>query len=143
MRSFSKVKKWCKRIGYAGESAAADMLRYKGCEVLLRNCRTPKGEIDIIARDGVTLVFVEVKTLFTRSLSEKRAYRPLNNLSIEQKKRIVRAGLSYLRSLGKYGIRYRYDIVEVLYLPAGPGSIRHHIGAFGYDTVFRTRTRYR
>ena len=137
MRSIRQMRSWTARLGRAGERAAADMLRYRGFEILLRNCRMPRGEIDIVARDGFTLVFVEVKTLFARNLSSPRAFRPRNNLSIRQKRRIIRGALSYLRSLGRPNIRYRFDLVEILYTPTGPGSIRHHIGAFGYETVFK------
>lgn len=47
--------------GSEGESFAADYLIKNGYRILERNFRTPLGEIDIIARDGETLVFIEVK----------------------------------------------------------------------------------
>jgi len=49
-------------LGVRGEKTAARFLRRKGYEILRRNFRTRFGEIDIIARDGHTLVFVEVKS---------------------------------------------------------------------------------
>ena len=49
------------RIGEWGEQAAADYLRLHGYEVIGRNIRTPYGEIDLLARLGTQLVFVEVK----------------------------------------------------------------------------------
>lgn len=51
-----------KEIGRQGEELAADFLRQKGMEIVARNVYTPAGEIDIVARDGETTVFVEVKT---------------------------------------------------------------------------------
>jgi len=54
-----------KRIGDLGEQLAADYLEKKGYIILARNFRTPYGELDIIAQESETLVFVEVKTRST------------------------------------------------------------------------------
>ena len=51
-----------KTLGDQGESCAADYLRQKGYHILTRNYRTRVGEIDIIADDHGTKVFIEVKT---------------------------------------------------------------------------------
>lgn len=51
------------RIGKWGEEAVAAYLAGRGYEILARNARTPYGEIDIIARQAETTIFVEVKTL--------------------------------------------------------------------------------
>lgn len=51
-----------KRIGNLGEQLAADFLIKNGYTVLERNYRTPYGELDIIAKDTDTVIFVEVKT---------------------------------------------------------------------------------
>ncbi len=75
MPYMQRKKKWCKRLGRAGENAAAAMLRYKGMEIIQRNCRTPRAELDIIARDGGTLVFVEVKTLYRRNLNRPYKFK--------------------------------------------------------------------
>lgn len=50
-----------RRIGQAAEDAAVEFLRAQGLEVLLRNFRFRLGELDIVARDGPTLVIVEVR----------------------------------------------------------------------------------
>lgn len=50
------------RRGRRGETAAALYLRLKGYRILARRVRTPRGEIDLVARSGRTIVFVEVKT---------------------------------------------------------------------------------
>lgn len=49
-------------VGRRGESVAADYLTRNGYEIIERNWRCPRGEIDIVARDNETVVFVEVKT---------------------------------------------------------------------------------
>ncbi|NLI91414.1 MAG: YraN family protein [Peptococcaceae bacterium] len=51
-----------KELGDLGESLAADYLEKAGLQIIARNYRCPKGEIDIIARDGEHLVFIEVRT---------------------------------------------------------------------------------
>ncbi|MBR3995701.1 MAG: YraN family protein [Clostridia bacterium] len=51
-----------KEKGFLGEEIAAEFLQSKGLEILERNYVTRGGELDIIAKDGETLVFVEVKT---------------------------------------------------------------------------------
>jgi len=50
------------RIGKWGEETAAEYLKQRGYEIIARNARTPFGEIDIIAKQADTLIFVEVKT---------------------------------------------------------------------------------
>ena len=51
-----------KQVGSKGEDLAAEFLKDKGYRIIGRNYKTPIGELDIIAKDGETLVFVEVKT---------------------------------------------------------------------------------
>lgn len=50
------------RVGKWGEEKAVEYLKQKGDEIIGRNVRTPYGEIDIVARRGDTVIFVEVKT---------------------------------------------------------------------------------
>lgn len=50
------------RVGRWGEGTAIEYLRQKGCEIVGQNVRTPYGEIDIVAKQGETTLFVEVKT---------------------------------------------------------------------------------
>jgi len=59
-----------KLTGDKGESFACDFLKKKGLTIVERNFRTNLGEIDIIARDGETLIFVEVKTRSSRKFGD-------------------------------------------------------------------------
>ena len=138
MQITDRARKWSRRIGRTGENTAVRMLVSRGFEIVLRNCRTPRAEIDIIARDGLSLVFVEVKTLFRRP-NRKFRFRPLDNLSLHQKRRIVRGASYYLRSLGSPDIPVRFDVVEVILTRFGPEAVFHHFDAFRRDTVFRRR----
>lgn len=69
-------------LGRRGEAAACRLLEAKGFDILARNWRVKAGELDIVARDGAGVVFVEVKTLHRKGF-----FRPLDNLSAHQKKR--------------------------------------------------------
>ncbi len=65
-----KKKGWKKGLGNLGEKLAGEYLCSKeGYEILLRNYRCPRGEIDLICRDGPYLVFVEVRSSSTESIN--------------------------------------------------------------------------
>jgi len=97
------------RLGAFGEKAARRMLRSKGMEILLTNYRNRGGELDIVALDGTTICFVEVKT---RRHGSKA--RPAENLSSAQMARISRAAKIYLEEIGDPALPHRFDLVEVV-----------------------------
>ena len=68
-------------LGERGENVAAKFLRNQGYKILERNYRTSVGEIDIIARDGKTLVFVEVKT---RAYDDPTPEEQVNDVKMHQ-----------------------------------------------------------
>jgi|SRR3954447_17758923 len=96
--------------GRRGEDAACRFLRKHGYKVLYRNFRhRGGGEIDVVCRDGETLVFVEVKT---RANEELR--RPFEDIKGFQKRQIAKGALIWLRMLDNPEIAYRCDVVEVI-----------------------------
>jgi len=97
-------------LGRAGERAAAKYLETHLCKILARNCRFAAGELDIVALDGGTLLFVEVKTL-----RERPGFSPVGNLSLEQRRRNHRAAKSYLAMLKERPRKVRFDLVEVVF----------------------------
>lgn len=98
------------RRGEAGEKLAARFLRKQGYKILYRNFRGRSGgEIDIVCRDGDTLVFVEVKTRTREDFG-----RPLDAVGRDKQKRISRGGLAWLRMLDNPEILFRFDVVEVM-----------------------------
>lgn len=107
------------RRGRAAEDAAAELLRQRGYQILLRNYRTHRGEIDIIARDGGTIVFVEVKARrsgWTRSLEA---------VDFRKRRRLVRAALEFAATRRLAGVTLRFDVVSVTLGPDGePRSAR-------------------
>jgi len=57
------------RIGKWGEDMATEYLAQKGYELITRNARTPYGEIDIVVKQGDTVIFVEVKTRTSNTMA--------------------------------------------------------------------------
>ena len=107
--SFSRLRSAHLRLGKRGEDLAYRLLINLGMEVLQRNYLGKTGEIDIVARDGSILCFIEVKTRRRSARS-----RPADAVTKEKQKRIIRTAKSYLRQIGNPGIIYRFDIVELV-----------------------------
>ncbi|MDY0268265.1 YraN family protein [Trichloromonas sp.] len=113
-------------LGRWGEDLAARYLERCGWRILHRNLRTPVGEIDILARDGKTLVFVEVKT--RRGLAFGT---PQEAVGPAKRRQILRAAQWHLAAVA-YRTTVRFDVVAIL---AGSGEprIEHIVDAFGQD----------
>jgi putative endonuclease len=114
---------WNRWFGARGEREAARFLRRQGIRVLTRGYRTWQGEIDLVARDGDVLVFVEVKT--------RRRGCPAEAVTPEKQRRLTLAALSFLKRHGLLEQRYRFDIVAIIW-PEGRGrpEVEHLRNAF-------------
>lgn len=100
-------------IGRAGEILGARWLRGHRRKILYRNYRgSRRGEVDIVARHGETLTFVEVKTRTSNAFG-----RPADAVTRDKQQLIQRGALDWLRLLGKPQIPFRFDILEVLLIP--------------------------
>ncbi len=98
------------RRGARGEKLAGRFLRQNGYKILFRNFRgRTGGEIDIVCRDHDTLVFVEVKTRAGDEFG-----RPFEAVHADQRRRISRGALAWLRLLDNPEILFRFDVVEVI-----------------------------
>ncbi len=98
-----------------GEAAAALRLRQEGYRILESNHRSPLGEIDLIAQDGDTLVFVEVKTRrASRGGSPKEAVTP------RKQRRLSLLALEYLKARGLLDRPARFDVVAVSWNDEAP-----------------------
>jgi len=116
-------------LGQAGEAAAARFLERRGLVILARNLRSRLGEIDLLARDGPTLVFVEVKA--RRGLPGDP---PEAAVDARKRARLARLALGYLagRRLGERPCRF--DVVGVSLDEAGGVTrVRHLRHAFDLD----------
>lgn len=113
--------------GTRGEDLAEQWLRKKlRAEILERNFRSPFGEVDLIARKGEMLLFVEVKT--RKSLE---AGLPEEAVTEEKKERLRKCALSYLtqRGYNPETTLFRFDVIAV-YLNSRKPCIRHYPSAF-------------
>lgn len=107
---FSSSRPQHLRLGTRGENLACQFLKRSGYKILYRNFRgRTGGEIDVVCRDGDTLVFVEVKTRTREDFG-----RPFEAIDRDQRKRISRGGLAWLRLLNDPDILFRFDVVEVI-----------------------------
>lgn len=107
-----------------GENLAARYLRDQGFKIILRNYSADVGEIDIIAREKDTLVFVEVKT---RETDDPRPEDQVNEVKQHQ---ITKAAKTYLSRYGVPRPPSRFDVVAVLWPKQGQPEIRHTRSAF-------------
>ncbi len=111
-------------LGRGGEELAARHLNRRGFAVIERNARTPRGEIDLIAFDGSTLVFAEVKTRrIGLSQSAPRADQaPLAGLGARQRARLRRLAAAWLadeQRLRPFAETVRFDAIGIVLDGAG------------------------
>lgn len=104
-----------KHTGRQGEDLAAAWLAEAGYRIIERNYRCLFGEIDIVAQDGDTLVFVEVKSRRSGAFGA-----PELAVGIEKQRKISRISLHYLAEKGWSHRPARYDVVAVRLQPEGP-----------------------
>ena len=111
-------------MGDRGENLAARYLRNRGYKIIARNFRSEVGEIDIVARDGRTIVFVEVKT---RSYDDPAPEDQVNEAKQHQ---ITKAARYYLGRYGNVQPAARFDVVAVVWPNNRDPLIRHTPHAF-------------
>ena len=112
-------------FGQKGEDAAASFLKDRGYKIIERNARSRFGEIDIVAYDGETVCFIEVKT----RASDKKGL-PAESVTYFKQKKMVRLALDYLKRnhLEEKGLRS--DVVSVLVEENSPIKVELIQGAF-------------
>jgi putative endonuclease len=113
-------------LGLRGENAAAKYLRRKGYKIVARQDRAKLGEIDLVAVDGETIVFVEVKTR-----TNWETGHPLEAITPDKERRLTGAALAFLRANDLLEYAARFDVVAVTW-PAGTQKpkIEHFENAF-------------
>ena len=128
----SRVRDWFARrfpeksLGDRGEDAAAKFLKRRGFHILARSLDSPLGELDIVAVDGRTVVFVEVKT--RRSDDAGRASEAIDQ---RKEQRMTQAALAYLNPNRLLGYSARFDVVAITWPDdARKPTIEHFKNAF-------------
>ncbi|WP_150004265.1 YraN family protein [Iodidimonas muriae] len=115
-RSSRLSRKQSEKRGRAAESWAALYLQIKGYRILARRYRTPVGELDLVARRGDSLVFIEVKARQDLALG-------MGAISHNQRQRLHRAALAFItRHPQFHAFALRFDAIIIR-----PFSLPHHI----------------
>ncbi len=112
-------------IGSRGEDAAVAYLERVGLQIVDRNWRDGRGELDIVATDGDTLVICEVKTRTTDA-----AGTPEEAVSPSKQRRLTRLARSYIAAQGLEPCPVRFDVVTVRVIAEDRALLRHHRAAF-------------
>jgi putative endonuclease len=106
------------------EDRAAAYVKSAGMEILERNWRYKRAEIDLIAKEGAVLVFIEVKM---------KAYvhfgRPEEMVDRRKRRLLIDAAMAYMRAIG-YEWEIRFDILAILGRPEEEFEITHFRDAF-------------
>jgi putative endonuclease len=114
-------------LGKEGEERAREHLRSLGYEILECNWQFRNKEVDIIAREGSTLVIVEVKTRRSNYFGEPEVF-----VTDVKKKSLVHAADAYIHQKG-LDLEVRFDIISII-LGGGKCSVNHIPDAF-YPTL--------
>jgi len=132
--------------GTYGESLAADFLQGIGYRIVMTNFRAPvgrnskgvqvTGEIDIVALEGGTLCFIEVKTWRSDEFGS-----PLLAVNLRKQRQIIRTARFYKRIFGLAGVSHRFDVVTIVKPEDAEPSIELH-RAYWTDAKFAALRRW-
>ncbi len=107
-------------LGKRGEALAADHLTANGLEIVDRNWRCGQGEIDLVARDGDELVFVEVKTRSSVAFGH-----PLEAITVHKLARLRRLAAAWCEAHPGSHDRIRIDAIAIVAPTTGPVDLEH------------------
>ena len=114
-----------KPLGQQGEDLAAKTLKRDGYTILERNAHLGRYEIDIIAREGDTIAFVEVKTRRNDDIASPEA-----NVTSKKQLHLSRAAKIYMSRIDDAETYYRFDVMSVLIPEQGRPSVTIFRDAF-------------
>jgi putative endonuclease len=100
--------------GRRAEELAAAFLERAGLRIVARNWRRPEGELDLVADDAGTCVFVEVRSRTGTALGH-----PLESITVEKRRRVIRSARLYLSEAPSPATGYRFDVVAITFDPEG------------------------
>lgn len=123
-----------RELGERGEAIAIRHLERKGYRILERNWHTARGELDLVAMDGGTVVVVEVKTRSGRTFG-----LPEDAMTHTKRRRLLRAAWSYLEQHGLLDADWRVDLIAVeLGRDGAIGRLDHYLNVVADDPEART-----
>lgn len=110
--------------GQQGEALAVTFLAEKGYQILETNWRYKRAEVDIIAKDGKVLVFIEVKTRATDYFGA-----PEESIGEKKQDLLADAAASYMEQVG-HDWEIRFDYISIIYQDLGNFHLTHYPDAF-------------
>ena len=113
------------QLARAGEDAAAQYLSAKGYTILHRNIRFPEGELDIVAKLGKTLIFVEVKARTNEHFGQ-----PYLSVSVKKQRRQVEMANRFISICRLQKVPVQFDVISLVFLQEQPPKIEHIEKAF-------------
>ncbi|MGZ4886863.1 MAG: YraN family protein [Candidatus Aminicenantales bacterium] len=119
------VKRTSQDIGQTGEAIALKFLRRKGYAIVETRFRFLRGEIDIVARDRKTLVFVEVKLRTGEAFG-----RPEESVTPAKQRQIRKVAEGYLLRHGLGGVDCRFDVIAIRPESGAGCAVEHFVNAF-------------
>ncbi len=118
-------------LGQEGEKEAVRFLQNNGYRIETVNFRTPIGEVDIIAREGKTLCFIEVKT----RRSQKYGH-PIESITKGKQQQITKGAIAYLLEHNLVGIPARFDVISIQWGKNGEREIELFKNAFEMNSYY-------
>lgn len=113
---------WRERAARCGEAIAEQFCLLRGYEVLARNAREGRGELDLVALDRGTVVFVEVKFR-----GERDPGGPLAAVTAKKREDVARAATRWLAERGATGRPVRFDVIGITYASDGSELRVQHV----------------
>ena len=95
-------------LGIFGEELALKKIKRLGYKKILRNYRCPLGEVDLIAKDGDTLVFIEIKTRKGNSIGYAK-----EAVNARKRRQLSKVALAYMKSNNCCETKARFDVVAI------------------------------
>jgi putative endonuclease len=95
-------------LGRRGEALALEKIQSFGYQCLASNYRCSLGEVDLVAKDGDTIVFIEIKTRKGRSLGYAK-----EAVHEKKKRQLSKVALAYLKNNGLLGRKARFDVIAI------------------------------
>lgn len=95
-------------LGRLGETLALKKIKSLGYECVTRNYRCSLGEVDLIARDGDTLVFIEIKTRKGKTLDYAK-----EAVDARKKRQLSKVALAYMKAHDCCDVKSRFDVVAI------------------------------
>ena len=108
LKGFVALTKERIELGQLGEALALKKMKGLGYKCIVRNYRCPLGEVDLIAKDGKTLVFVEIKTRKRKSLGYAK-----EAVTERKKRQLSKVALAYMKANDCSHMKSRFDVVAI------------------------------